>query len=78
MKSNSFPNSLYFTKGMIIDMTKYIKKEQIDNNTIYEIANELKQGKIVVFPTDTVYGIGTNAYNEEACEKVYEDLNINL
>lgn len=39
---------------------------------IKDIANDIKIGKIVVFPTETVYGIGTNAYNEEACKKIYE------
>ena len=53
-------------------MTKYLKQEKIDNSTIIEVANALKEGKIVVFPTDTVYGIGTNAYDKDACEKVYE------
>ena len=53
-------------------MTKYLKKEQIDDNTIIEISNALKEGKLVVFPTDTVYGIGTNAYDSNACEKIYE------
>lgn len=53
-------------------MTKYLKKEQIDNTAIIEISNAIKDGKIVVFPTDTVYGIGTNAYDSNACEKIYE------
>lgn len=53
-------------------MTKYLRKEEINDVTISEISNALKEGKLVVFPTDTVYGIGTNAYNEEACEKIYE------
>ena len=53
-------------------MTKYIKKEEIDDGAIFEIANALKEGKLVVFPTDTVYGIGTNAYDKDACEKIYE------
>lgn len=53
-------------------MTKYLKKEEIDNSAILEIANALKEGKLVVFPTDTVYGIGTNAYDNKACEKIYE------
>ena len=52
-------------------MTKYFKQENIDEATTLEIANALKNGKLVVFPTDTVYGIGTNAYDEEACKKVY-------
>ena len=38
-----------------------------------EIAAELiKQGKIVVFPTETVYGIGTNGLDEKAVKKLYE------
>lgn len=54
-------------------MTKYVKKEDLENSkTIIEIANALKEGKLVVFPTDTVYGIGTNAYDKNACQKIYE------
>ncbi len=29
-------------------------------------------GKLVVFPTETVYGIGTNGLNENAVKKIYE------
>ena len=32
----------------------------------------IKQGKIVVFPTETVYGIGTNGLDEKAVRKLYE------
>lgn len=53
-------------------MTKYIKEKEIDNNIIFEIARDIEKGKIVVFKTDTVYGIGTNAFDKEACEKIYE------
>lgn len=53
-------------------MTKYLKKEEIDDGVIFEVANALKEGKLVVFPTDTVYGIGTNAYDKDACERIYE------
>ncbi len=53
-------------------MIKYLKKEEIDDGAIFEVANALKKGKIVVFPTDTVYGIGTNAYDKDACERIYE------
>lgn len=53
-------------------MTNYIKQEKIDNVAILKIANALKEGKLVVFPTDTVYGIGTNAYDKDACERIYE------
>ncbi len=53
-------------------MTKYIKREEINDNIILEVANALKKGRLVVFPTDTVYGIGTNAFNVKSCEKIYE------
>ena len=31
----------------------------------------LKQGGIVAFPTDTVYGLGAGANNQQAVERVY-------
>ena len=34
-------------------------------------AEFIKQGKIVVFPTETVYGIGTNGLDEQAVKKLY-------
>ena len=38
-----------------------------------EKASELiKQGKIVVFPTETVYGMGTNGLDEDAVKKLYK------
>jgi len=35
-------------------------------------AEILKQGGIVIFPTETVYGIGANALDENAVKKIYE------
>ena len=35
-------------------------------------AELIKQGKIVVFPTETVYGIGANGLNPQAVKKLYE------
>ena len=34
-------------------------------------AELIKDGKIVVFPTETVYGIGTNGLDEQAVKKLY-------
>lgn len=53
-------------------MTKIIKEKDINSEVILEVSKALKEGKLVVFPTDTVYGIGTNAYDGEACERIYE------
>ncbi|MCB1158459.1 MAG: threonylcarbamoyl-AMP synthase [Leptospiraceae bacterium] len=33
--------------------------------------NILANAGIVIFPTETVFGIGASAYNEEACRKIY-------
>jgi L-threonylcarbamoyladenylate synthase len=32
----------------------------------------LKMGGVIVFPTDTVYGIGCNAFHPEAIQKIYD------
>lgn len=37
-----------------------------------EAAALVDEGAVAVFPTDTVYGIGANAFNEEAIARVYE------
>lgn len=39
---------------------------------ILEAAELLKQNELVVFPTETVYGLGANALNNEAVEKIYK------
>jgi len=53
-------------------MTKYIKEKQMDKDTILEVSFAIQNGKIVVLKTDTVYGIGTNAFDEKACQQIYE------
>ncbi|KJS20227.1 MAG: tRNA threonylcarbamoyladenosine biosynthesis protein [Clostridiaceae bacterium BRH_c20a] len=37
-----------------------------------EAAQLLNQGEIIGFPTETVYGLGANALNEEAVKKIYK------
>lgn len=41
------------------------------NEEILKASNIIKDGGIVVFPTETVYGIGTDALNNSAIEKLY-------
>jgi len=41
-------------------------------NQIEQAIDILKKGGIVAFPTDTVYGLGANAGDEEAVLRVYE------
>jgi len=42
-----------------------------DENTT-AAANEIKKGKIVVYPTDTVYGIGCDPYNDSAVDRIFK------
>jgi L-threonylcarbamoyladenylate synthase len=32
----------------------------------------LKKGGVIAFPTDTVYGLGADAFNSRAVERIYE------
>lgn len=38
---------------------------------IQEAAQKIKQGDLIAFPTETVYGLGADATNEAAVQKVY-------
>lgn len=40
--------------------------------TIAAAAQSLRAGKLVAFPTETVYGLGARATSEEACAAIYE------
>lgn len=39
---------------------------------VKKAARFIKEGKLVVFPTETVYGIGADAFNPEACARIFE------
>lgn len=50
---------------------KKVDKNQIDKEVILEAGEVLKNGGLVAFPTETVYGLGANALDEEAAKKTY-------
>ena len=54
---------------LLIDTDK--DKEFLDEQ-LHKVADMLKTGKTVVFPTETVYGLGANALDPEAAKKIYE------
>lgn len=47
-------------------------KDNIYFDKLKEISEIIKNGGIVVFPTETIYGIGTNGLNKEAISRLYE------
>ena len=54
-------------------MNKYIDlRNNLNLEELKEPAKIIKDGGIVIFPTETVYGIGTNGFNEESVRKIYE------
>ena len=50
---------------------KRVKKGQLDKDSIEMAGAILKKGGLVAFPTETVYGLGADALNEKAAEKIY-------
>ena len=54
--------------------TKIIKidKNQINEEVIKEAGALLREGKLVAFPTETVYGLGADVLQEEAAKRTYE------
>jgi len=43
-----------------------------DKNGINEIVNAYENGQIIVYPTDTVYGIGCDPFNKDSISKIYD------
>ncbi len=53
-------------------MTTKALKTNCNSKAIEDVNEIINAGGIVVFPTDTVYGIGCDPYNKESVEKIYE------
>ena len=54
-------------------MEKYIDlKNDLNYEKLKEPAKIIREGGIVIFPTETVYGIGTNGLNKKAIKRLYE------
>ena len=53
------------TKLFHIDETQAFE-ELLKNRDIIEAAHIIKNGGLVAFPTETVYGLGANAFDSDA------------
>lgn len=51
-------------------MTKIINREELDLSK-----TSLENGNLVIFPTETVYGLGANALSTKAVDKIFEAKN---
>ena len=53
-------------------MTKYLDiRNNYDKCLLIDAANEIKNGNLVLFPTETVYGNGANGLDSNAVEKIF-------
>lgn len=54
--------------------TRVLKIDPVkpEKSAIKEAARYIKNGGLVVFPTETVYGIGADASNPRACKRIFE------
>lgn len=48
-------------------------KKNINKKELEEVIEVLKNDGIIIFPTDTVYGIGCNCFSEKAIRKIFKD-----
>ncbi len=55
-------------------MTLVIKarEDAVDDSTLKPAAKAINDGGVVVFPTETVYGIGADAFNPRAVRRIFE------
>lgn len=54
-------------------MAKYLDlRNKSDYQELKEAAEIIKNKGLVLFPTETVYGIGANGLDSEACKKIFE------
>lgn len=61
--------SKYINLKHLNNLKNVLEKEDIEK--IKEASKAIKEGKLVLFPTETVYGIGANAISKEAVEKIF-------
>jgi L-threonylcarbamoyladenylate synthase len=62
----------YTCKRKKINMIILKKKDLSNKNKLKLVAKALKASKLVIFPTETVYGLGANALDPKAAKKIYQ------
>lgn len=62
---------IFLKKTRVYKITKRADSPQ-DLAALKEAADVIKSGGLVVFPTETVYGLGANALDENAARSIYE------
>ena len=68
---------MHLGEGMIMtqdidDLYIYNWEEEIDEKELDEIINILDNDGLIIFPTDTVYGLACNCFSEKAINKIFD------
>ena len=53
-------------------MTETIVRRPSDESMLESVVNVIQAGGLVAFPTDTVYGLGCDAFNSKAIRRLYD------
>lgn len=52
-------------------MVNIVNKQDGDKEVIDFVVRALREGKVIAYPTETVYGLGCDATNKRAIKKIY-------
>ena len=52
--------------------TAFVTKDKLTDEIIKQAAETLKNGGLVAFPTETVYGLGADGLNAKAVKSIFE------
>ena len=52
--------------------TLYINPENPQQRLIDQVVAALKQGAVIAYPTDTMYGIGCDIYHQKAVKRIFQ------
>jgi len=53
-------------------ITLHLDPNHFDSNELKQAAQFIRENKTVIFPTETVYGLGANAMSDEAVSKIFK------
>ena len=49
-----------------------LREDNPDMDLIYEAIDILKDDGVILYPTDTLYGLGANIFSDEGVRRIYE------